>query len=312
MRNKTTEYPHPVLNEYLKDFVGGKFELNDPTFEETADDILLRLSYTLECPGLEKFISDGFAKVVIRVTCFRTSYREVFTLMPNTVTEVPISKKLVAESLDVQGMIISNQALDDYRIDEFNKNYFGGLSFVIRKGDVLADESGMRIKLNTILEKTAAGVVQFSSDPNIDMMKVRFATQEESDPVFTNYIVILLPEKEYVTYGNLTKKKHLKYGIERFLQSALILPVIVEALALIKEQESLEESEVEDHYIGTIWADSLIAVLKKHGIDELATCNRNLTDLANMILNDVAADAINDLMQKMKDWSTIRQEEDIL
>ena len=115
-----------------------------------------------------------------------------------------------------------------------------------------------------------------------------------------------------MTYGNLTKKKYLKYGIERFLQSALILPVIVEALALIKEQESLEESEVEDHYIDTIWADSLIAVLKKHGIDELATCNRNLTDLANMILNDVAADAINDLMQKMKDWSTIRQEEDIL
>jgi hypothetical protein len=37
-----------------------------------------------------------------------------------------------------------------------------------------------------------------------------------------------------------------------------------------------------------------------------------VTDLANMILNDVAADAINDLMQKMKDWSTIRQEEDIL
>ena len=136
MRNKTTEYPHPVLNEYLKDFVGGKFELNDPTFEETSDDILLKLSYTLECPGLEKYIADGFAKVVIRVTCFRTSYREIFALTPNAITEVAISKKMVAESLDIEGLIIANQASDDYQMEEFNKNYFGGLSFIIRKGDV--------------------------------------------------------------------------------------------------------------------------------------------------------------------------------
>jgi len=34
--------------------------------------------------------------------------------------------------------------------------------------------------------------------------------------------------------------------------------------------------------------------------------------MANLILGDVTADSISDLMQKMNDWSTIRQEEDIL
>ena len=34
--------------------------------------------------------------------------------------------------------------------------------------------------------------------------------------------------------------------------------------------------------------------------------------MANLILGDVASDAINDLMQKMTEWATIRQEEDIL
>ena len=312
MRNKTTEYPHPVLNEYLKDFVGGKFELYDPVFEETSDDVILKMSYVLECPGLENLISDGLARVVLRVTCFRTSYRELFSLEPNQITEIPVSKKMIADSLDVQSMIISTDTMDSYQLEEFNKNYFGGLSFVLRKGDVLADEPGFKIKLNTVLEKNAAGVVQFSSDPGIESMQVRFATLEETDPEFTNYIVILLPTKEYTTYGDLTKKKHLKYGIERFLQSALVFPVIVEALALIREEQSLVDEEIEDHYIGTIWADSLIEALKKHGVDDLTNSGRRLTDLANLILGDVASDAINDLMQKMKDWSTIRQEEDIL
>jgi len=311
MRNNTTEYPRPVLNEYLNDFSKGTFELVNPTFEETSDSIILNLSYRLDCPGIEKLIVEGYAKAVVRITCFRTSYREVFELMPMTETKVILTKNLVADSIDLQCIIISTQPYDSYRLEEFNKNFFGDFTFVLRKGDVVANEPGIKIKLHTILEKNAAGVVLIAPDSNVDIMKVVYAKQGEADPAFSGYIVILLPEKEYKTYLKLKTKKHLKFGIERFLQSTLILPVIVEAIALIKEEESTVPSEVEDHYLGTLWADSIMSALEKHGINDILSTEKTCVELANIILGDVSSDAINDLMEKMSAWSTIRQEEDI-
>lgn len=312
MRNNTTQYPCPVLNEYLKDFEGSKFEICDPTFEEKSDSIILHLSYELVCPGMEALIADGYAKVIVRLTCFRTSYRDVFELKSSEGNEVVINKKLVTDSIDIQGIIVATQAYNGYKLDEFNKNYFGDIPFTLRKGDVVANEPGMKIKLNTVLEKTAAGVVQIAGDPTIEVMKTRYAFLEETDPLYSNYITVLLPQKEFDTYKKLTKKKHLKYGIERFLQSSLIFPAIVEAISLIKDEELSNPEDIENHYLGTVWADSLIAALAKNGFNDVTATQKTSVELANLILGDVISDSINDLMQKMTDWSTIRQEEDIL
>lgn len=312
MRNKTTEYPRPVLNEYLRDFVDSRFEICDPIIEETSSHLVLHLAYELVCPGLEKLITDGLAKVVVRITCNRTFYRDVMDLQPGETAEVKIDKRKVIESLYIQGIIVSTQSFSNYRLEEFNKRYFGNVPFNIRKGDVLANEPGLDIKLNTILEKNAAGIVQIGVDPTISSMKVTYGSLEETDPKLTNYIVVWLPDKEYSLYSSLTNKRHLKFGIERFLHASLFLPAIVEAISLLKREEELDESEIEVHYVGTIWANSVLEALKKNGVEELSTTTKTNVELANLILGDVVSDALNDLMKKMNDWSKPRHEEDIL
>lgn len=312
MRNKTTEYPRPVLNEYLRDFVESRFEICDPIIEETSSHLILHLSYELVCPGLEKLIADGYAKVLVRITCNRTFYREVMDLKPSETAEVKIEKRKVTESLYIQGIIVSTQSFSNYKLEEFNKRYFGNVPFNIRKGDVLANEPGLDIKLNTILEKNAAGIVQIGVDPTISSMKVTYGSLEETDPKLTNYIVVWLPDKEYALYSSLTNKRHLKFGIERFLHASLFLPAVVEAISLLKREEELDESEVEVHYIGTIWANSILDALKKNGVEELLSTTKTDVELANLILGDVVSDALNDLMKKMNDWSKPRHEEDIL
>ena len=310
MRSKTTEYPRPVLNEYLKDFPNSKFELCDPTFEETPEFIILKLSYSLECPGIEKLICDGFAKAIVRITCDRTSYRDAFDLKHMEDTTVSILKNLVVGNIEVQCIIVSTMPYDSYQLEEFNMNYFGDFTFTLRKGDIIANEPGIHIKLHSILEKSAAGVVQIAMDPNIDTMKVRYAKVDEENPIYSNYITILLPKREHEAYTKLRAKRHLKFGIERFLQSSLVLPVIVEAIVLIRDGE-LYETEDDNPYLGTIWADSIIQALKNKGVDVNDT-PANIVELANMILSDVTSDAINNLMKKMTDWSNIRHEEDLL
>jgi len=314
MKSKATEYPRPVLNEYLNDFTDSRFEVCDPTFEETSDAIILSLSYSLVCPGIEKLICEGFAKTIVRVTCDRTSYREAFDLNHMTETKVSIAKNLIADNVDIQCIIVSTKPYASYILDEFNKNYFGDFKFTLRKGDVIANEPGTKIKLHSILEKSAAGVVQIAIDPNIDTMKVRYAKKSEENSKYSNYITILLPQKEHDAYTKLRAKRHLKFGIERFLQSALVLPVIVEAIVLIRDGELYDTSDDDDDdsnpYLGTIWAESIISALARKGVDDISDTNMNIVEMANMILGDVTSDAINNLMKKMTDWSNIRHEED--
>ena len=107
-------------------------------------------------------------------------------------------------------------------------------------------------------------------------------------------------------------KKHLKNGVERFLQCSIILPAITEAISILRREELIEVDEDEPHYKGTVWADSIMQALTNLGVEELATCNRSDFELANLLLGNVVGDSISNLMQKLTDWSTIRQEDESL
>ena len=220
-------------------------------------------------------------------------------------------EKNVSDYIELEAIVVASQDVTNYSLSEFNQNYFAGAVFKLRKGDILANEPGLRIKLDTVLEKNMAGVVHVSSDPNISEMKVHYATLEETDPALTNYIVISFPEEEYKTYAKLRTKKHLKNGVERFLQASLILPAITEAISKLRMEEVLEE-DPETHYRGTVWADSIYSALQSLGIEELSSCTQSDLELANKILGNVEIDSMNNLMQKLTEWSTVRQEDEAL
>lgn len=312
MRNKAIEYPHPVLNEYTHDFAECNFSIEVVSHGDNGKNLEFELQYALDCPGILQLIRDGIAKIYLRVVCYRTSYRTVEELKVDGNTIITLPKKMVADVVDFEAMIVATQDFDNYNLEEFNKDYFEGTSFKIRKGAVIANEPGVKIKLNTILEKNVSGIVQVTGSSSVTEMKVNYASVEEEDPALSNYVVITLPDAEYREYAKLRTKKHLKNGIERFLQASVILPAVTEAIALLRKEELIEVEEGEPHYKGTIWADSIMQALVNLGVEELATCNRSDYELANLVLGNVVGDAISNLMQKLTDWSTIRQEDESL
>ena len=311
MRNRAIEYPHPVLNEYTNDFVDCEFSIEVVSQGDSGSDITLELGYNLKSEGISDLLTKGVAKIVLRLTCFRTSFRRIYYLEPEGTTIISIEKKNVTDVIDLQASIVAVRDFKEYQLSDFNKNYFGSAAFSLRKGDVIANEPGIKIKLDTVLEKNMAGIVQVSH-AEISEMRVHYASIEETDPALTNYIIITLPEAEYKYYSNLTKKKHLKKGIERFLQCSIVLPAITEAVSKLRMEEVLEESELDKHYKGTVWADSIKAALLNLGIDDLSENTESDYAIANRLLGNVVSDSINNLMQKMIEWSTIRPEDDVL
>lgn len=312
MRNKAIEYPHPVLNEYTNDFIESVFSIEVVAHSDNGNTIELEFAYNLSCPGIVDLLSDGLAKIVLRLTCFRTSFRTVYDMKLNDTTIISIPKKSVTDVIDIQAMIVATKRFDNYALKEFNRNFFGETTFVLRKGDIIANEPGIKIKLNTVLEKNMAGIVLINADNNISEMKVSYATVEETDPALTNYIFITLPDVEYKNYAKLMTKKHLKNGVERFLQSSVVLPAITEAVSKLRMEEMLADDDLEFHYRGTVWADSIHEALINLGIDELSSNTQSDYEIANKLLGNVIFDSISNLMQKMIDWSTIRPEDDVL
>lgn len=142
-------------------------------------------------------------------------------------------------------------------------------------------------------------------------MTVNYAEITEENPELTDYIVITLPDMDYKNYARLMSKKHLKNGVERFVQASVILPAITEAVRLLITEESTvdDNGEAPTSYKGTIWADSIYAALPRCGITDLSSEDRSAFEIANLLLGNVTSDSISNLMQKLTEWSTIRSED---
>lgn len=314
MRNKAIEYPHPVLNEYTQDYLNSRFAIDVLSHTDNGSEIIIELECQIECDGLIQTVAAGDAKAIIRLTCYRTSLREMYDLNPSGSTVIHIAKKNVTDSIDLQAMVVATRELNKFRLREFNSDYFGSFEFKIRKGDVLANEPGIKIKLNTMLEKNMAGIVQVRGDLNSTDMSVHFAEITEERPDLTDYIVITLPDMDYKNYARMMTKKHLKNGVERFVQASVILPAITEAVGKLRTEETTvgDDGDTVTHYKGTVWADSIYAALVRYGISDLSQNQMSDYEIANILLGNVASDSISNLMQKLTEWSTIREEDPTL
>lgn len=305
------EYPHPVLFNQNQDYVDCDFSISVDSCNDKGKTIELDMRYNLVSSGLNALVSEGAAKIVLRIICYRTSYRTIVEMIADGVTKVSIPKNKIADTIDFQASIVSTQNNDSYALTEFNPNFFNpSIKFQLRKGDVVAIEPGIKIKLNTVLEKSAAGVVQITSSCDVSQMKICYSTVDEADPALSNYIVIILPESDYQSYYKLRTKKHLKTDIDRFLQASIVLPAITEGISRIRAEETFEPEEGDPVYSGTIWAESIKNALNTLGVEDLSSCTKSDYELANLLLGNVCSDSLNNLMQKVNEWSTIRQEDD--
>lgn len=170
----------------------------------------------------------------------------------------------------------------------------------------------MWLKLNTVLEKNVPSIVLVSTAKDVKELRIKFAKTDEENEKYRDYITVWLPESEFLLYEKLRKRKMFKASMARFLQASVILPAITEGIAKIRMEESIEPEPGEATYKGTIWADSICEALKNIGIEGLIDNTDSDYELANKLLGNVTGDSLDNLMRKMKDWSTLRQEDEIL
>lgn len=287
MRSKAIEYPRPVLNEYSNDFVNSVFSVNLVSQRSENDSIKIVVEPVLNCTGIAKMLKNGLARIIARVVCDRTFYREIHTLCNNGQTEIVIPKDKVTDKIDVQSMIVA-ECECKYNLTEFNPLYFSGTDFTLRRGDVIAEECGLEIFLQEILRKPLPSLFVVDRDGMSDTLYVDYPTNTEPNSLGTDYVIIYLPDKDYILYSGLQKRVSYNYLTERILQNAIVLPVLVDSINMLRQDE-------ENVYSDTLWAHAIRRALKKHGIDDIDDNENSPVTLANIIFDDVVAASLESL-----------------
>lgn len=307
--SKQIEYPHPVLINGTDDLINSTFNLEKVSENDIGENIIVELLCSLESAGLESLINCNLANCIARIECKITSWRFVTELKLNDITTISIPKKDISEEVTITAFITINNDAEKYILEEFNKEYFGELSFKLRKGDILAKSSpDIKIKFKTIFTKNTASIINVARDNNCDKIRAFFPTNKEDNPDNSDYIKIILPPNEHDKFQKLCQKKHFKSGVKKYIESSLYLPVIVEAVGKLRELEEYED--IEDEYSGTVWADSIKSKLKSLGID-LGSINKiSNYEIANLLLDNIISESFDNLIQKMNDWNTIRPSEE--
>lgn len=280
-----SEFPNPVLAEGRDDYIetclfNTSFEENEITVD--SKNISIPIKYNLECKGLSNLIETGDAIVVVLVRSNAASYSKLFKFDKyQTVMTISVPKFEVAKKMEVTGLIIAAKNIPNFRCEgEFNDIYFGGLTFEIRKGDVLATEEVKSIPVDASeLEKPISSIF-------------KIIRREEQDayvePAFYNEkIEIFLKKDLFDLYYQL--KDFDNGALRRFTTGIIVYPVLVEAISkIINYYQNTEDFD----YSEKRWFKTIVHKAEKKGV-KLSEYSDSPTTIADKILNGISLDALS-------------------
>ena len=273
------EFPHPLLSAGRDDYSVGSFNIVEGIHRTSEGDFVFSFSYDLDCPGLEEYIENRNADVILKASSSSSKFRKEFSFDPGSCEiEAKIRKHDIAKSVEFTAYVVA-RGDDSFSLPEHNKEYYNGATFALRKGDILAVSSTVSVLLDdSQLQKPIASIFEIREyDGDKDL---------SADAIFSgDKIVVLLSPESYKKY-DLLKRRHP--SIRRSLSAIVTLPALVNAIELMRCEDSYQ-------YESLRWFISVTMKLEKKGVDLNSDDAENYTstELANKIYENITFDALN-------------------
>jgi len=228
MRLSSRSFPHPVVGN-VDDVPGAEFQA---TFDFSSDKTNFYLAATLICSSrtLQRMIKKKTACYTVHIECSNTLFRKIYDFDTETF-RVPIPGTLVNDALEVNAFVRAKEPVEAYTVDGSHEDY-AGVAFAIGPGDILAISDGQIFDANHEVDPLRRiGAL-------IDIHQMENAGDHPMEAVFTepDKIHIRLCEADFVAYREMKTVPHLT----DHLTTTLVLPVLVEAIHLLGEEDLQE------------------------------------------------------------------------
>jgi len=219
MRSSKWESPYPLLSDERDDYTSGSFQIHEEDHSESNKDFTFNFRYELDCCGLEEYIKQGKAEIILHVASAAARFRNKYKFSPEGKNiKFSVEKDKLIRRVELTAYIISTGE-NDFFLPEHNKDYYGDTVFKVRKGDILAESVTVVIGLDdSELQKPLSSIFQLDEKEGVEFL----------EPVFSGEkIVIFLTPELYRKYDIL---KHEHINLRRTLSAIITLPVLVEAI----------------------------------------------------------------------------------
>lgn len=248
MRLSQKSYPHPVIGN-RDDVPGTAFQ---GALEMTSDQQQVYIDVTINCSSdtVNSLISSGAATFVLHVECSNTLFRRAYEF-GDTTHRVSIPADNLNDAVEVNLFVRALKDLHDYRVERAHPEY-GDAAFQVKCGDVLAVGEGHVFHI----ESTFDAMSRIGS-----IMIIRETTEKGDLPMKADFggdkIVIILSKRDFADYKLLKANE----GVTGPLTTTLVLPVLVEALHIVRSDSQQEED-------GRRWVRVLFRRIEKLGLEK--------------------------------------------
>lgn len=247
MKLRNRLYPYPVLFHANDDYDDQLFD-SSMTIRTTKKKIFFAVDVMLTDDKLQDFINNEQACFVIHLECSSTCYRESieFKSLKHT---FEIDSNRVNDIVEVCLFIMAKQNIENYSNNNFNEIY-DGMSFNIEKYNILAIGSERQLQVDK----------DYDSLKNINSIITVIPDDVEKTVSYEYYgdvIKVLVPRLEFNKY-KLISDKPIYYPI---IHSTLVIPVLTEIFAKLKDEDSISEFE------NLRWYRSIIKTIEKKNIN---------------------------------------------
>lgn len=223
MKLSNRSYPHPV--------VGSRDDVPEAAFqsvlEMSTDKEAVYIDAAINCSSktVNDLIKKKDAAFAVHVECTNTLFRKAF-MFHDTPHRVQIPANALNDIVDVNTFAIATRPLSGYRVQGAHPDY-GDAKFEVDKGDILAVGEGRTFDLEAKFE---------SLRPIGSIMEIHEALELGDMPMRVDYaqpkIQIVLSKNDFKDYKLLKPIE----GVSVALTTAIVLPVLIEAMRLAKDE----------------------------------------------------------------------------
>lgn len=284
MKSSKQDFPNPILKNKTSDYN------SDCAFNLTIDqdgigvdnrNIVIPVSYSLICKGIEEYITNEKAAVVVNVTSSSVSYRRLFFFKKQQSMKISIPKFSVDNCIELQAAIVATERIKDFKCEEFNPIFFGDTDFDLRKGDYIAVDEIQRVYIDTSeLEKPISSIFDIN---NCLEQENDIETDFENEKIQINLSGRLF--KEYYEFKNYNNG-----ALRRYITSIIVYPVLVEAVSKVSEYHA---GNTDDDYSDKRWFRAIEKKIEEKMPEiDLNDPLDSLTLVGNNLLDNIAYDAL--------------------
>jgi len=267
--NENRLFPYPVLREGNNNFIHSRFKVN-AKYRVLENGYEVEINTSLENENLVKLIKEKKASIVLHLECSKTKYRKIEKLTFG-ITKINIKTEFLEGKLELLGLLISEEKIEDYFSKDFHPNY-EDKKFKIEKGSILGISEIPSIIIENKKEEYSSIPSIFDVTSNSEMKYMELKLDGER-------IIIVLPLEIYRIRNAHKNSLHSR----NIVNSMILLPALMGTLY------ELLDKEAKEMYGNKRWFRVINSKLSKLNInlEEGDLYEENIFSIAQSLLEDL-------------------------